>query len=124
MGRTREAIGAYRLALSLAQDHNEPYIQLRALDGLIAIYRNQGVPSELIAYLRDRIALTVSTGDEWQRLVTLRTMGEIYEENGDLTAAFESFQRAMEIAIALDRKQVQSDLSNRIRALSLQLVDR
>ncbi len=123
MGKTREAIGAYRLALALAQDHNEPYIQLRALDGLIAIYRNQGLPSELTAYLRDRIDLTVATGDDWQRLITLRTLGEIYEEQGDLTAAYESFQRAMEIATQLDRKQVQGDLSNRIRRLSLQLVN-
>ena len=123
MGKTRQAIGAYRLSLSLAKDLNAPYLQLRALDGLISIYRNQGVPSELEAYLRDRIDLTVATNDDWQRLVTLRTLGEIYEEQGNLTAAYESFQKAMAIAVQLDRKTVQGDLSNRIRRISIQLVD-
>jgi tetratricopeptide (TPR) repeat protein len=122
-GRLREATGAYRLSLSLARDLDEPYIQLRALDGLIAIYRQANEPGQLMGYLNERVALTVSTGDDWQRLVTLRTLGEIYEENGDLSAAYESFQLALQLATALDRKQVQADLSNRVRALSLQLAD-
>ncbi len=122
-GQTRQAIGAYRLSLSLAREVNEPYIQLRALDGLITLYRGLNEPRELMSYLDARIALTVAMGDDWQRLVTLRTLGEIHTENGNLTAAYESYQRALELAIQLDRKQVQGDLSNRIQALSLQLVD-
>jgi tetratricopeptide (TPR) repeat protein len=122
-GRNQEAIGAYRLSLSLAREFNEPYIQLRALDGLITIYRGRNEPQELTRYLNDRIELTLATGDDWQRLVTLRTLGEIHAENGNLTAAYESYQRALELAIQLDRKQVQGDLSNRIQALSLQLVN-
>ena len=122
-GRLREAIGAYRLSLSLARDVDEPYIQLRAIDGLIAAYRQMQLPREVERYLVDRIALTLRTGDDWQRLLTFRTMGEIHEENGDLTAAYESYQRALRMAIGLDQKTVQADLSNRVRSLSLQLVD-
>ena len=122
-GRLREAVGAYRLSLSLAKEVNEPYIQLRALDGLIAVYRKLNEPRQLTAYLNSRIELTASTGDDWQRLLTLRTLGEIHEENGNLTAAYESYQRALQLATKLDRKQVQGDLSNRVRRLSLQLAD-
>lgn len=122
-GRTREAIGAYRLSLSLAREANEPYIQIRALDGLIAVYRGRNEPRELASYLNSRIDLTLATGDDWQRLVTLRTLGELHAENGNLTAAYESYQRALELAIQLDRKQVQGDLSNRIQVLSRQLID-
>lgn len=122
-GQIRQAIGAYRLSLSLARDINDPYIQLRAIDGLIEIYRQRDEPRELSAYLNDRIELTVATGDDWQRLVTLRTLGEIYEENGDLTAAYDSFYRAMTLAQALDRKQVQAELANRVRSLSFRLAD-
>jgi tetratricopeptide (TPR) repeat protein len=122
-GLTREAVGAYRLSLSLARELNEPYIQMRALDGLIALYRQLDEPRELTSYLSDRIELTLATGDDWQRLVTLRTLGEIHAENGNLTAAYESYQRALALAIQLDRKQVQGDLANRIQALSVQLLD-
>jgi hypothetical protein len=55
--------------------------------------------------------------------VTLRTLGELHVENGDLTAAYESYQRALELAVKLDRKQVQGDLANRIQALSRQLIN-
>lgn len=122
-GQTRQAIGAYRLSLSLAREINDPYIQLRAIDGLIAIYRQRNEPRELSAYLNERIELTVATGDDWQRLVTLRTLGDIYEETGDLTAAYDAFHRAMDLAQALDRKQVQAELANRVRSLSLRLAD-
>ncbi|MGC1310062.1 MAG: tetratricopeptide repeat protein [Phormidesmis sp.] len=120
-GRTQEAIGAYRLSLALARDIDDPYIQMRALDGLIAIYRQRNEPGELSRYLGDRIALTLETGDDWQRLVTLRTLGEIEQENGNLAAARDIFQRALTLANTLERKQIQADLTNRILRLSRQL---
>ncbi|MFK8185932.1 MAG: tetratricopeptide repeat protein [Phormidesmis sp.] len=123
MGRTRQAIGAYRLSLSLAQDENDLYLQLRALDGLISIYRQRNEPQVLADYLNQRVQISAETGDEWQRLVTLRTLGEIYEENGNLIAARSAFQQAMRIADLLERKPVEADLSNRVRSLSLRIGD-
>lgn len=117
-GSMREAIGAYRLSLAVARDIDDPYIQLRALDGLIAIYRQRHEPGELARYLNDRIALTISTGDVWQRLLTLRTLGEIYQDNGDFAAARDAFERALSLAQALERKQMQAELTNRLLALS------
>lgn len=117
-GSIREAIGAYRLSLSVARNIDEPYIQLRALDGLIAIYRQRNEPRELTRYLNDRIALTISTGDDWQRLLTLRTLGEIYQDNGEVTAARDAFERALSLAYAMERKQMQAELTNRLIALS------
>lgn len=117
-GSIREAIGAYRLSLSVARSIDDPYIQLRALDGLIAIYRQRNEPSELTRYLNDRIALTISTGDDWQRLLTLRTLGDIYQGNGDMTAARDAFERALSLAESMERKQMQAELTNRLIALS------
>ena len=122
-GRLRKAVGAYRLSLSLARDLDDPYIQLRAIDGLISVYRQMQLPREVEKYLVDRIALTARTGDDWQRLLTLRTLGEVSEEKGDLTAAHEFYQRALRIAANLNQKSVQADLSNRVRSLSLRLVN-
>lgn len=121
-GSHQQAVGAYRVSLSIAREIDDPYLQLRALDGLIAIYRQRDEPRMLADYLNDRIDLTLATGDDWQRLITLRTLGDIYEETGNLTAAYESFQRALRIADALERKQVTAELSNRVRSLSLQLL--
>ncbi len=123
MGQLRQAVGAYRVSLSLAQDIDDPYLQLRAIDGLINVYRRLGVPGEVTRYLTDRIELAAATGDDWQRLITLRTLGEISQENGDLIGAHEYFQRALQIATALDRKTVQADLSNRVRSLSRALIN-
>lgn len=118
-GQIRKAIGAYRLSLSLARDIDEPYIQMRALDGLIAIYRQRNEPRELSRYLESRIALTIETGDDWQRLVTLRTLGELYEERGNLEQAYKAFSQAFSLAQQLERKTVQAALSNRLRSLSI-----
>lgn len=123
-GEIRQAIGAYRLALSLAKDVDDAYLQLRALDGLIAIYRDRNEPQMLSGYLNDRIALTVSTGDDWQRLVTLRTLGEVYEQYGNWDAAHDAFSRALGLARSLDRKPIQADLSNRLQNLAAQISER
>ena len=122
-GQIRKAIGAYRLSLSLARDINDPYIQMRALDGLIKIYRQRDEPRELSRYLESRIALTVETGDDWQRLVTLQTLGEIYEENGDLDSAYQAFSQAFAIAQQLERKTVQAEISNRLRTIAIAMDD-
>ena len=122
-GQMLKAIGAYRLSLSLASDIDDPYLQMRALDGLIAVYRQREEPRELSRYLENRIALTVSTGDDWQRLITLRTLGEIYEENGDLEQAYQAFGQAFSLAQQLERKPIQAELSNRLRSLSLRLAN-
>ncbi|MEM9944525.1 MAG: tetratricopeptide repeat protein [Cyanobacteria bacterium P01_D01_bin.36] len=122
-GQVRQAIGAYRVALSVAKNINEPYLQLRALDGLIEIYRDRNEPSELSRYLNERIALTQQTGDDWQQLLTLQTIGEIHQDQGDWAAAQDAFSRALNLARTMDRKQVQAELTNRLLWLSSQLND-
>ena len=120
-GQIIEAIGAYRLSLSLAKQVDDPYLQLRALDGLIGIYLERNEPTELAGYLNERIALTQLTGDDWQRLLTLQTLGEIHEQQGDLQLAHESFSLALSLAQAMDRKSVQAEITNRLLWLSSQL---
>ena len=122
-GQIRKAIGAYRLSRSLAEDIGNPYIQMRALDGLIKIYRQRDEPRELSRYLQERIALTVSTGDDWQRLLTLRTLGEIYAEHGELDRAYEALRQAYGLAQMMERKTIQAELSNQLRSLSLKMND-
>ena len=117
----RQAIGAYRLGLSVARDIDDPYLQLRALDGLIQIYRTRNEPTVLGEYLSDRIALTQRTGDDWQRLLTLKTMGEIYLDQGEVVAAQDAFRRALALARTLDNKRMQADLSNRLLRLASQV---
>ena len=77
----------------------------------------------LADYLNQRVQIAAETGDQWQRLVTLRTLGEIYEDNGNLSAARGAFQEAMQLARALNRKPIEADLSNRVRSLSRRLTN-
>lgn len=120
-GQVGQAIGAYRLGLSRARDVDDPYLQLRALDGLIRIYRDRNELTVLGEYLSDRIALTQRTGDDWQRLLTLKTMGEVYLDRGEVSAAEEAFRLALGLARQLDNKRMQADLSNRLLRLSSQV---
>ena len=120
-GQTMRAIGAYRVSLSLAKQVDDPYLQLRAIDGLIRAHRDRNEPDRLPEYLDSRIALTIRTGDDWQRLMTLKTMAEIRQEAGEWAVAQDLFGRALTLAISLNRKPVQAELTNQLRRLSLQL---
>lgn len=121
MGQTTRAIGAYRLSLMLAEQVDDPYLQLRAIDGLIQAYRDRNEPHSLPEYLDKRVALTIRTGDDWQRLMTLKTMAEVEQDAGEWSVAQDLFGRALTLAIALNRKSVQAELTNRLRQISLQL---
>ncbi|MGB3787068.1 MAG: tetratricopeptide repeat protein [Phormidesmis sp.] len=122
-GQTIRAIGAYRMSLILAKQVDDPYLQLRAIDGLIRAYRDRNEPHMLPEYLDSRIALTIRTDDTWQRLMTLKTMAELKQEAGEWAAAQDLFGRALTLAMSLNRKQVQAELTNQLRQLSLQLDD-
>ncbi|MGB3671303.1 MAG: tetratricopeptide repeat protein [Phormidesmis sp.] len=122
-GQIAEAIGAYRVSLALSRDIDDPYLQLRAIDGLIAIYRDRNEPIELSNYLNERVALTIRTGDDWQRLLTLRTLGDIYQQQGDLQSAHSALNLALGLARSMDRKQIQAELTNRLLWLSSRLED-
>ncbi len=117
-GQIAAAIGAYRVSLTLSRDIDDPYLQLRAIDGLIAIYRDRNEPTELSNYLNERVALTLRTGDDWQRLLTLRTLGDIYQQQGDLREAHNALNLALGLARSMDRKQIQAELTNRLLWLS------
>ncbi|MEM8503061.1 MAG: tetratricopeptide repeat protein [Cyanobacteria bacterium P01_D01_bin.1] len=118
-GQITRAIGAYRLSLMLAKRVDDPYLQLRAIDGLIRAYRDRNEPHMLPEYLAERIALTIRTGDDWQRLMTLKTMAEVEQDAGDWIAAQDLFGRALTLAITLNRKQVQAEITNSLRQLSM-----
>jgi len=117
-GQTTRAIGAYRLSLMLAKQVDDTYLQLRAIDGLIQAYRDRSELHRLSEYLDERIALALRTDDDWQRLMTLKTMAEVKQDIGEWSAAQDLFGRALTLAIALNRKQVQAELTNSLRQLS------
>ncbi len=122
-GQTTRAIGAYRMSLILARQVDDPYLQLRAIDGLIRAYRDRNESHMLSEYLDSRIVLTIRTDDDWQRLMTLKTMAELKQEAGEWAAAQDLFGRALTLAMSLNRKQMQAELTNQLRQLSLQLDD-
>jgi tetratricopeptide (TPR) repeat protein len=113
-GQLSSAVGAYRLALTLGQEVNSESIQLHAIDGLISIYRQRGDWAEVRRYLDNRLALTLNHNDEWQRLVTLRHLGEFYESMNDLNAAYTTYQQALTLALSLEQKPLEGELTNRI----------
>ena len=96
-----DAIGAYRLALRTGRELDDRAIQLRAIDGLLAIYLNRGDVQEALPLLDQRVALTAQA-DQWQRLKTLRLLGEYYEQLGDRDLAKTFYEQALALAQVLE----------------------
>ena len=115
--RMADAIGAYRLALRSGQELGDRAIQLRAIDGLLAIYLNQGDVLDARPLLDQRVALT-ARANEWQRLKTLRMLGEYYEQIGDPELAKNFYEQALRLAQLLDDSQAVVFLNNRLLDLS------
>lgn len=120
-GEDSRALGAYRLALRLSRELAGPSsvtAQLQALDGLIAVYSQRGDWPQMRNYLDDRIALIQGSNDPWQQLLTQRYLGIYYTAVGQLPEAQTAYQQALGLARALEQKQLEGELSNRLRSVS------
>ncbi|NEP19348.1 MAG: tetratricopeptide repeat protein [Leptolyngbya sp. SIO4C1] len=122
-GLTNRALGAYRLALTLGRELSSQPTQLQAIDGLIAIYRDRSDWNQVRRYLDSRIALTLDGVSPWQRLLTLRHLGQYYEATGELVSAQSAYQQALAIAQSLSQKPLEGELTNRLLYLSRALAD-
>lgn len=122
-GRTLNAIGAYRVALSLGREVENTGIQFRALDGLIQAYRDRGELSTVQVYLDQRLALTNAVNDDWQRLLSWQQLGAFYQETDNLPAAQAAYQQALTLARSLEQKQLEGELTNRLIELARLLGD-
>lgn len=107
------AIGAYRLALRLARDANDVAVQLRAIDGLLPIYLERNELTTVRSLVDQRLALTLGANNA-QTVFSLMYAGDYYQRSGDVSAARTLYSRALELAAALDMKQQQANLANRL----------
>ena len=113
-----DAIGAYRLALRSGRELDDVAIQLRAIDGLLAIYLDRGDLQDARALLDQRVTLTARQADQWQQLNTLRLLGEYYEQLGEWGLAKNFYEQALAIAQRLEDSQAVVSLNNRLIDLS------
>jgi tetratricopeptide (TPR) repeat protein len=118
VGRDRNAIGAYRLALRLGRDEADTGIQFRALDGLIQVYSDRRDWTQAQAYLEQRLALTNTLEDDWQQLLSWRQLGDFYRITGNPSAAQAAYQQALTLARRLQQKQLEGELTNRLIELA------
>lgn len=117
-GTLGSAIGAYRLALVLGRELERAPVQLHAIDGLIAVYSARENWNQVRAYLDERIGIAEATGDAWQQLLTFKRLGEYYEGIEDYELAEASYLQAFELALSLEQKTLQAELSNRLQELA------
>ncbi|MBD0334191.1 MAG: tetratricopeptide repeat protein [Cyanobacteria bacterium Co-bin13] len=115
LNRDRNAIGAYRVALRLGSESNNRPIQLRAIDGLLAVYLKQGDWANFRTYLDQRTAFTLeSQRPDEQTVTTLTWLGEYYERTGAVEAAQETYSRALALARSLEMRSQTVGLTNRL----------
>lgn len=110
----QRALGAYLLGLNYSRDAGDVTAQLQAIDGLIDIYSERRDWSQVRSYLDERIALTLTTDNEWGRLITFKRLGEFYEATGEDTLAREQYVRAYELAQLLEQTRLEVELFNRL----------
>jgi tetratricopeptide (TPR) repeat protein len=116
LGRDRNAIGAYRVALRIGNEAANRPIQLRALDGLLAVYLRQRDWTNFRTYLDQRTALTLdgSRRLDAQAVTTLIWQGEYYEGTGATAAAQETYSRALALARTIESRPQAIELTNRL----------
>lgn len=118
LGRSRAAVGAYRVALTIGDELAVKPVQLRAIDGLLAIYIDQAAWSDVRTYLDRRTALTLAVAvPDAETLQTLIWLGEYHQRTGALPAATEAYLQALELARSLELRSQSADLTNRLIAL-------
>lgn len=114
LGRESSAIGAYRVGLRLGTEAEDGAVQLRAIDGLMAIYFERDLAT-IKTLLDRRIALTLNTAvPDRQTALTLRWLGDYYYATGNLTSAQETYQRGLALARSLDLKSLEAEFTNRL----------
>lgn len=114
LNRTGEALGAYGVALDIGEELNNRALQLRAIDGLLAIYLEQESWRNVQDYLNKRTALTLTGPADIQTLRTLVWLGEYYEQTGNVATAKETYQRALSLSRSLGAKPQEISLTNRL----------
>lgn len=115
LGRPTAAVGAYRVALDIGDELAVKPVQLRAIDGLLAIYLAQAAWSDARAYLDRRTALTLNTAvSDAETLQTLIWLGEYHQLTGALPTAAEVYLQALELARSLELRSQSADLTNRL----------
>ena len=110
---------AHRMALAIGREQDNRAVRLRALDGLIASHRANGEPQPVSGFLAERALLTQDGSDPQEALVTLRSLGEFYEADGDLETAQRFYQQALGLAEQLNQTQVAAQLRYRLSNLAL-----
>ena len=119
LDRLSNAIGAYRLALGNAVEAGDHPIQLKAIDGLLAIYLQRQDWADVQAYLEQRSALTLAGPATVQTVITLKFLGDYYAALGDLEAARHAYGQALNLANILETARPQrQQLINRLLQLS------
>ncbi|HEY9880407.1 MAG TPA: tetratricopeptide repeat protein [Leptolyngbyaceae cyanobacterium] len=114
LNRTREAFGAYGVALDIGEELNNRALQLRAIDGFLAIYLEQESWRDVQEYLNKRAALTLTGPADIQTLRTLVWLGEYYEGTGDIETAKETYQQALDLSRTIGAKPQEVSLTNRL----------
>ncbi|MGF1570019.1 MAG: tetratricopeptide repeat protein [Nodosilinea sp.] len=118
LGRESNAIGAYRVALRTGREAQDRDLQLRALDGLLAIYLGQGDMATAADYLDHRMALTLDgPAPDPETTVTLRWLGDYYYQMGQLDSAQTAYAQGLGLARSLEHKPLEAELTNRLLRL-------
>lgn len=116
-GQLARAIGAYRLGLRYGRDSDDVNAQLQAIDGFIDVYSERNDWSQVRHYLDERIALTLNTGNDWERLITFKRLGDFYEATGESALAQAEYTRAYELARLLEQTDLEVELFNQLLSL-------
>ncbi|MEB3288787.1 MAG: tetratricopeptide repeat protein, partial [Leptolyngbya sp.] len=99
VGRTANAIGAFRVGLRLGEEGGDRATQLRAIDGLLTLYFGRGDFTTAQPFLERRAALTLSNPNpDVQTVITLRWLGDYYRATGATDNARTAYSQGLALA--------------------------
>ena len=110
-----EAASAYGAALRLARQSDSTPDRFRAIDGLAPVHSSAvGRYGYAFELLDERLELAQKLNNGPQKLVSLQSMAELYEDIGNERAARNLYWRAIAVAREIEDTRTEIELLSRI----------
>ena len=112
-----QALGAFRHALALAEEHNNPLLEALAAQKIGVTHYRRGEHDSAREHLQAAHTLWEDLGQERPRADALNNLGLVHRSTGNLTEAARHFQNALAILSALGDDEGQAAVLNNLASV-------
>nr|WP_304412717.1 MULTISPECIES: tetratricopeptide repeat protein [unclassified Actinoplanes] len=124
MGRYRDALASYELALHLYRDAGARGDEAAALNNIAFLYNNLGDAAQALAYSERALSIQREVGNRAGEAAALNNIGSVLYTLGDRRQALDRFQQALVIRLEVGDRGGEATTRSNIGNVLLALGDR